>query len=163
PRIGAGTVLLIATWIGLIASFCDVSLLVMNTRFIRRDFYRLGGDFPWIVPSAVASLVLAPAALIALRARIRGTVPLAVPVGLLSLVGFLELSSRVRLELWASLIVSVGLAIQLVRFVRPRGHEFLRLVRWTVGLLVAILFATTLLTIGGGGLAVHGQRDSSPP
>jgi arylsulfatase A-like enzyme len=156
-------VLLIATWIGLIAGFCDVGLLVMNTRFIRRDFSRLGGDFPWIVPSAVAFLVLAPAALIALRARIRGTVPLAVPVGLLSLVGFLELSSRVRLELWASLIVSAGLAIQLVRFVRPRGHEFLRLVRGTVGLLVAILFATTLLTIGGRIWSEHRQRSALPP
>src|SRR5262249_47037771 len=101
--------------------------------------------------------------LIALRARIRGTVPLAVPVGLLSLVGFLELSSRLRLELWASLIVSAGLAIQLVRFVRPRGQGFLRLVRWTVGLLVAILFATTLLTIGGRIWSEHRQRSALPP
>jgi hypothetical protein len=52
-----------------------------------------------------------PAALIALRARIRGPVPLAVSVGLLSLIGFLELSARFRLQIWASLIVSAGLAI----------------------------------------------------
>ena len=60
-RIGAGTVLLIGTWIGLIAGFFDVCILVMNTKFIRRDFFRLGGDFPWIVPSAVAFSSLVPA------------------------------------------------------------------------------------------------------
>ncbi len=72
PRIGAGMVLLIATWIGLIAGFCDVGVLVVSTKFIRRDFYRLGGDFPWIIPSAISFLVLAPAALIALRAGFAG-------------------------------------------------------------------------------------------
>jgi hypothetical protein len=162
PGIGAGAVLLIGTWIGLIAGLWDVCLLVLNTKFIRRDFYRLGGDFPWIVPSAVAFLVLVPAALIALRARIRGPVPLAVPVGLLSLIGFLELSCRLRLVIWAALTISAGLAIQSVRFVRPRGHGFLRLVRWTVGLLLAILFATTLLTIGGRIWSEHRQRSALP-
>jgi arylsulfatase A-like enzyme len=163
PKIGAGMVLLIATWIGLIAGFCDVCALVAYTKFLRRDFYRLGGDFPWIIPSAVALVVIAPAALIALRARVRGAVPLAVPVGVLSLVGFLELSSRLRLELWASLIVSAGLAIQSVRFVRPRGHGFVRLVRRTVGFLVAILLATTLWTIGGRIWREHRQTSALPP
>ena len=163
PGVRAGTVLLIGTWIGLIAGFCDVCLLVMNTKFIRRDFYRLSGDFPWIVPSAVAFLVLLPAVLIALRARTRGSVPLAVPVGLLSFIGFLELSSRLRLEIWASLIVCAGLAIQSVRFVRPRRDGFLRLVRWTVGLLVAILLATTFVTIGRRMWSEHQQRSALPP
>ncbi len=161
-RVGAGTVLLIGTWIGLIAGLCDLCLLVLNTKYIRRDFYRLGGDFPWIVPSAVAILVLVPAALLAVRARIRGPVPLAVPVGLLSFIGFLELSCRLRLVIWAALIVSAGLAVQVVRFARPRGDGFLRLVRSTVGLLVATLFATTFLTIGGRIWSEHRQNSSLP-
>src|SRR4051812_18912463 len=140
PGIGAGTVLAVGTWIGLLAGFCDVGILVLSTRFIRRDFYRLGGDFPWIVPTAVAFVVLVPASLIALRSRIRGPVPLAVPVGLLSFIAFLELMCRLRLQVWAALIVSAGLSIQSVRLVRPRGDGFLRLVRWTVGWLVAVLF-----------------------
>jgi arylsulfatase A-like enzyme len=148
-EVGAGTVLLIGSWIGLIAGFCDVCLLVMITKFIRRDFYRLGGDFPWVIPLAVASLVLVPAAIVALRARIRGPVPLALPVGLLSFIAFLELSCRVRLEIWAALIFSAALAVQSARFVRPRGDGFLRLVRWTAGLLVASLLATMFWTVGG--------------
>ncbi len=95
-------------------------------------------------------------------ARIRGPVPLAVSVGLLSLVGFLELSCRLRLQIWASLIFSVGLAIQSVRFVRSRGNGFLRLVRWTAGLLVAILFATAFWTIGGRIWSEHRQKSALP-
>ena len=102
PGVGAGAVILIGTWIGLIAGFGDVGILVMNKRFIFRDFYHLGADFPWIIPSGVMVMVLVPALLIALFARIRGSVRLGVPVLLLSLVGFLDLSSRLRLELWAS-------------------------------------------------------------
>jgi arylsulfatase A-like enzyme len=161
-RVRAGTVLLIGTWIGLIAGFCDVCLLVLNAKIIRRDFYHLGGDFPWIVPSAIALLVLLPAGLIALCARIRGTVPLAVPVGVLSLIGFFELSCRLQLQMWAALIVGVGLAIQSVRFVRPRGDGYVRLVRWTAGWLVASLVATILLTIGGRDWSEHRQKSALP-
>ena len=71
-------------------AFGDLGFLVMNKRLIDRDFYRLGADFPWIIPSGVMLLVLAPALLIALLARIRGSVRLGVPVGLLSFVGFLD-------------------------------------------------------------------------
>ena len=66
PRVGAGTVLAIGTWIGLVVGFCDVGLLVLNKKFILKDFYRLSGDFPWIVILAVTVLVLAPALVIAL-------------------------------------------------------------------------------------------------
>ena len=161
-RIRAGTVLLIGTWIGLVAGLCDVGLLVLNTRLIRRDFYRLGDDFPWVVPTAVAFLVLAPAAIIAIRARIRGPVPLTVPVGFLSFIGFMELSCRLRLQVWAALIVSAGLAFQSLRFVRRRGDGFLRLVRWTVALPVAILLATMLTTIGGRIWSEHRLRSALP-
>ena len=44
----------------------------MNKRLIDRDFYRLGGDFPWIIPSGVVVLLLVPALLIALFAGFGG-------------------------------------------------------------------------------------------
>ncbi len=50
PGVGAGAVILIGAWIGLIAGFGDVGILVVNRRLIFRDFYHLGADFPWIVP-----------------------------------------------------------------------------------------------------------------
>ena len=69
---GPGTVLLLAAWIGLIAGFLDLGLLVVNRRLIDRDFYRLGGDFAWIIPAGVTILVLVPAIVLALIARMRG-------------------------------------------------------------------------------------------
>ena len=63
---------LIGTWIGLIAGFADVGFLVMNRRLIDHDFYHVGADFPWIVPLGVLVLVVAPAFFIALFAQDSG-------------------------------------------------------------------------------------------
>jgi arylsulfatase A-like enzyme len=163
PGVGAGAVILIGTWIGLIAGFGDVGFLVLSRRWIFRDFYRLGADFPWIVPSGVMVVVLVPALLIALFARIRGSVRLGVPVLLLSLVGFLDLCSRLRLELWATLILSTAMAVQSVRLVRSRPAGFLRLVRRTVGWLMAILVGSMLLTRGGRAWSEYRQQANLPP
>jgi arylsulfatase A-like enzyme len=162
PGVGAGAVILVGTWVGLIAGFGDVGILVINKRFIFRDFYHLGADFPWIVPAGVMVMVLVPALLIALFAKVRGSVRLGVPVLLLSLVGFLDLSSRLRLELWASLIISIAMAVQSVRLVRSRQAGFLRLVRWTVGLLIAILVGTMFVTHGGRVWSEYRQQANLP-
>jgi arylsulfatase A-like enzyme len=163
PGIGAGAVILIGTWIGLIAGFGDVGFLVINRRLIFRDFYHLGADFSWIIPSGVMVMVLVPALLIALFAKIRGSVRLGVPVLLLSLVGFLDLCARLRLELWATLIISLAMAIQSVRLVRSRPAGFLRLVRRTVGWLVAILVGTMFVTHGGRVWSEYHQQANLPP
>jgi arylsulfatase A-like enzyme len=163
PGVGAGAVILIGTWIGLIAGFVDAGILVINRRWIFRDFYHLGADFPWIVPLGVMVMVLVPALLIALFARIRGSVRLGVPVLLLSFVGFLDLSSRLRLELWASLIISIAMAGQSARLVRSRRAGFLRLVRRTVGWLMAILVGTMLVTDGGRVWSEYHQHANLPP
>ena len=89
-RIGAGTILLLAAWIGLIAGFIDLGLMMIKRRLIEEDFYRLRGDFPWIIPAAVTTLVLVPAIVLCLIARIRGgSLRLGGTVAVLSFVGFL--------------------------------------------------------------------------
>ena len=162
PGVGAGAVMLIGTWIGLIAGFGDVGILVVNRQFIYRNFYHLGADFPWIVPSGVMVMVLVPALLIALFARIRGSVRLGVPVLLLSLVGFLDLCARLRLELWASFIISIALAVRSVRLVRSRRAGFLQLVRRTVGWLIAILVGTMFVTYCGRAWSEYSQVANLP-
>ncbi len=161
--VGAGVVVLIGTWIGLIAGLCDVSFVVMNRRLIDRDFYRLGADFPWVVPLGVTVLILVPTLTIALIARYRGSVRLFVPVALLSFIGFLELSCRLRIQMWATVIISGALALQLVRWTRRRSDGFLALVRWTVGLLVAMLIAIMCLTAGGRLWSEYRQLSSLSP
>jgi len=161
---GPGTVLLLAVWIGLIAGFLDLGLMVVNKRLIDRDFFRLGGDYTWIIPAGVTTLVLVPAIAIALIAWTRGgAVRLGVPVGVLSFVGFLDMCARLPLELWASLLICGGLATQLVRLVRPRRLEFLRLVRRTVPLLAGILLTIMLVTIGGRAWSEHRAVSALPP
>ncbi len=164
--IGAGpaTVLLLAVWIGLIAGFLDLSLLVVNKRVIQRDFYRLGGDFTWIIPTGVTILVLAPGIVIALIARTRRRgVRMGVAVGVLSFFGFLDMSARLPLEPWASLLICGGLSTQLVRLVLPRRPAFLRLVRRTVPLLAGTLLAIMLVTIGGRAWTEYRAVAALPP
>jgi arylsulfatase A-like enzyme len=158
------TVLLLAIWIGLIAGFLDLGLLVVNKSLIAPDFYRLGDDFTWIIPAGVTILVLLPAIVIACIARKRrGTVRLGVAVGVLSFVGFLDLCARLPLELWASLLMCGGLAMQLVRLLRPRRPAFVRLVRRTVPLLAGSLLTIMLVTIGGRAWSEHRASSAVPP
>ena len=74
PRVvsRSGTILLVAVWIGLIAGFIDVGLLVLKRKWIERDFFRTGGHFPWLIPLAVTTLVFVPAIVLALIGRLRG-------------------------------------------------------------------------------------------
>jgi arylsulfatase A-like enzyme len=108
-------------------------------------------------------MVVVPALLIALLARIRGSVRLGMPVFVLSLVGFLDLCARLRLELWASLILSIALAVQSVRLVRARSAGFLRLVRRTLGWLIAILVGTIFVSQCGRAWSEYRQQANLPP
>ena len=98
-------------------------------------------------------LVLVPGIVLALVARLRrGGVRLGIAVGLLSFIGFLDVCARLPLELWASLLLSGGLAIQSARLVGPRRRAILRLVRRTTPLLIGALLAVMLVTDRRAGL-----------
>src|SRR5262245_57526386 len=115
--IAPATILLLAVWIGLVMGSLDLGFMVVN-RLIDGDFYRLSEHFVWIIPLAVAVVVLLPATMLALMARLlRRSVHLGLAVGLLSFIGFLDLCGRLPLALWASLLLSGGLAIQSARLV----------------------------------------------
>ena len=93
------TVLLVALWIGLIAGFLDLGLLIMRKRLFTSDFYRLGDHFWWVIPIGVGFLVLVPGTALAGIAFLhRPRVALGWVVGILSFVGFLDV---VRGSLWS--------------------------------------------------------------
>src|SRR5262245_4630754 len=95
--VGPATILLLAAWIGLVAGWLDLGLLVAN-RWIDGDFYRLSEHFVWIIPAGVAVVVGLPATMLALTARLwrRGVRP-GVAVGLLSFIAFLDVCARLPL------------------------------------------------------------------
>jgi hypothetical protein len=66
-RASGAMMFVLAAWIGLVAGFLDLGVLVVNKRLIKADFYRLGGDFVWIIPAGVTILVLVPAIMLVLR------------------------------------------------------------------------------------------------
>src|SRR5262245_21970914 len=60
-----GIIFLLAIWIGLVAGFLDLGILMVRRRLIGADFYRLGEQFLWIIPAGVAALLLIPATVLA--------------------------------------------------------------------------------------------------
>jgi arylsulfatase A-like enzyme len=136
-------------WIGLTAGFLDLGLVIVKSRFIEGDFYRLGSHFVWIIPAGVGVLVLLFGAALVLTAWLRrGAISLGVAVGLLSFVGFLELCARLPMHQWAALLLSGGFAVQLARRVGPRSLTFMPIVRRTAPLLVGTLLAIMLWSFG---------------
>jgi arylsulfatase A-like enzyme len=149
-RTSPGAILLVATWLGLAAGYVDLGLVILRNHLTGDNFYRLGDQFCWIIPAGVGVVLLVPGTALALIAGLRhGRVSLGAIVGFLSFVGFLDVCARLPLELWASLFLSGGLAVQAARLVRPRRLPFLRLVRLTTPLLVVALMAVMLLKLGG--------------
>jgi arylsulfatase A-like enzyme len=148
-RTAPATILLVAAWIGLTAGFLDLGLMVLKKRMTDDGFYRLGDDFPWAIPTTVGVLVLLPGMALALVAGLRRrALPLGAVVGPLSFVGFLDVCARLPLELWASLLLSGGLAVQSGWLAGAHRRRFLGLVRRTSPLLAGAVLAIILLTLG---------------
>jgi arylsulfatase A-like enzyme len=162
-RTAPATVMLVAIWIGLLAGFLDLGLLVVKKRLTGDVFYHLGDQFRWIIPTAVTVLVLLPGTALAFWAWLRrGRVSLAMAVGILSFIGYLDSCSRLPLELWSSLLLAGGLAVQSARFVRRRPAVFVRLVRRTVPFFSGVLLAIMLVSFGGRALAEYRAAHALP-
>src|SRR5436305_1982913 len=67
---------------------------------------------------------MVPGLALALVARLRGGVSLRAVVGLPAFVGFLDLSAKLPLEFWSSLLLSAGLAYQAARLAGRRRGAF---------------------------------------
>src|SRR5262245_19985361 len=148
-RLTPATILLLTLWLGLAAGFLDLGSLVVQTRLIQGEFYRLGHGFPWIIPAGVAALVLLPGGLIALIAALRrGAVPRAIAVSPPAFVAFLDISAKLPLEFWSSLLLTTGLTVQYTRLVGRRPEAFLRFARLTAPLLAGAVLALALATSG---------------
>ena len=161
--IGPAMIFVLAAWIGLVAGWLDLGLMVVHRR-VDGDFYRLGEHFVWLIPIGVAIVVVSSAAMLALIVRLRGRgLCLGVAVGLLAFLGFLDLCARLPLELWSSLLLSGGLAVQSARLVGPRRRGFLGLVRRTTPLLLGVLLAVLVGMTGRRAWSEHRAMAGLPP
>jgi arylsulfatase A-like enzyme len=163
-RTAPATILLVALWIGLVAGFLDLGLMVLKNRLTHDAFYRLGEHFAWIIPAAVAVLILLPGAALGVLACLnRGRLSLAKVVGLLSFIGFLDACSRLPLAFWSSLLFSSGLAVQSAWMVASHRAAFLGLARRTSPLLVGVLLAITLFCLGRRFVVEYHALATLPP
>ena len=152
----AATILLLATWVGLTSGWLDLGLTIMMRRLIHRDFYRLGEHFVWLTPLGVTVMVFLPGIVLALYARLRRRgLRMGIAVGLLTFIGFLDVCARLPFEVWASLLLSGGLAIQTGRLAGSRTRLTLNLLRRTTPWLIGALLLVMLVQIGGRAWSDH--------
>jgi arylsulfatase A-like enzyme len=163
-RTGPATILYVAIWMGLTTGFLDLGLFILRKHLTGDSFYRLGDHFRWIIPAASGALLLPAGLTLALIALLRGgRVDLRIVVGVLSFVGFLDCCARLPLEVWSSLLLSGGLAVQCARLAGAWRGPFLRLVRVTAPILIITLLAIVLLTFGSRAWAERRALASLPP
>jgi arylsulfatase A-like enzyme len=163
-RFAPSAIILMALWVGLVTGFLDLSLLAFKRRFIDHDLVRLGVGYPWIIPAAVAALVLLPGVALAAVAwfRHRG-IPAGMSVGVPTFIGLLDVSTKFPLEFWSSSLLSAGLAVQTIRILRRRPDACLRLVRSTLPLLAGLVLLLGLTTSGRRAWSEHRALAALPP
>jgi arylsulfatase A-like enzyme len=163
-RLSAAKVLLVSACLGLIAGFVDLVSTVIQIRLFHGEFYRLNHGFWWIIPVGVATLVLVPGSTLAVVAHLlRRRMPIAIAVGLPSFVAFLDLIGTLPLELWASLLLSGGLAVQSARLVRTRQRSVLRLASLTTPPLAGVVLLLALATSGARAWSEQRTIAALPP
>jgi arylsulfatase A-like enzyme len=163
-RLSATKVLLVSASIGLIAGFLDLISTVLQNRLFNGEFYRLNHGFSWIIPTGVATLVFIPGIALAsvVWLRRRG-MPIGIAVGLPAFIGFLDLIGTLPLELWASLLLSGGLAVQSARLVRAQERNVLRFASVVTPLLAGAVVLLALATSGARVWAERRLTASLPP
>ncbi len=160
----AAAVLLMAIGIGLAAGFLDLGVFIVRISVLEGEFYYLSQDFVWMVPAAVAGLVLLPGTILALIAQLRrGAMRVDIVVGLLVFFGSLDVAARLSLDLWTAPFLCGGLAVQSARLTRSHTGAFLILVRRTTPVLVGGLLATMVVTVGGRAWSEHRASATLPP
>ena len=131
-RTAPATILLVAIWIGLIAGFLDLGLLIFKKRLTGDDFYRLGDQFRWIIPAGVCMLVLLPGTVLALISCVRrGRFPWVSPWGCCHSSASSIHAARLPLGALGVVLFSGGLAVQSARWSVARREPFVGLVRRT--------------------------------
>lgn len=145
PAASAGPLdlVLLALWCGILAGVAELLVLGFG-RYVRREIVFTGRDVIWMAPAAGAALFAPIGAALALAARRRPSLP-SWPLALAVLGSLLFFGSLIRIpELhWAaSLLLAVGLGVQVARPLSRRTAGFVRLVRrttpWLLGLVPAI-------------------------
>ena len=139
---GPAAVLLIFAWFALTAGLGEAGVLLVR----RYVFHRLTWTSihaVWMAPVANLALLALPALGLALLARLRrDLVPTALLTGALAFftsMMLLEVAANGGLALWAMILISLGVAVQLGRRLTEYPERFMALIRRTMPALGAIV------------------------
>lgn len=158
-RRGAGTILVQALWFGLATGIAEVGLLAVRKYLLHR-FLFVSMDAVWMAPAADAVLFLAAGILLWVINRVLPSRWRIAPAGVFTALGvFTLLLMYGPLSRLAAGIIALGIGVQAARILSSREAVYLRLVRRSVAVLLAIV------VLGGVGvraaMALAGRTQGS--
>jgi arylsulfatase A-like enzyme len=142
------SILIIGVWFGLVTGFVEVFILSYRM-FILVQKISLSKNFPWMVPLGYTIIFLIPGIISYLITRIRSNFnPLRITIFIFSFLCFLSWITLLfsNLELIAILLLTIGLAFQMSRFVIDHP----KILYWTIRR--TILGLTTIFILLGIGV-----------
>jgi arylsulfatase A-like enzyme len=142
--------LFLAAWSGIVGGYIDLGMIFVHRHLFHASlYYEQGNQFRWTVPAANLALLIVPGLLVAGLNRLRP--------GLLSL----PAAARVfaTLALWgaflrapfygaATLVLALGMASVFSRWIKCHVVAFMRLVRYSLVVLLPLLGGTAAISYG---------------
>jgi arylsulfatase A-like enzyme len=146
-RTGAGMVLLLAVWFGLLTGFGELASVMSVTYILDRFLSHWGWHRVWMTPLADVLIFLVPGLLLALCARFwPHRVTLRTCVTIFSILGTLCLALffHGRIHILALLVLACGAGVQTGRMAAARAAGFQRWVRRTAPVMAGLVLVLGL-------------------
>ena len=159
PRRGEDSlrdVLFAALWLAMVTGLVEVAILTFR-KVALGETIQLSQHYVWMAPAAYALMFALPALALSLISRYWSRVRLQHAAGLLAFLSALGILFMFpRLHRLAMLVLAVGAGVQVARMVESHRAGFMRLVRRSVGILLAVI--VLLGVIVAGALALGERR-----
>jgi arylsulfatase A-like enzyme len=156
--------LLIAVWFGLVAGLGEVSLAAI-AKFFLHHYTHLSPQIVWMTPSADAIVLAIPGLIFAIVMwRWPGTPAFRIATFVFAFLACLSVLLRVSwLQAYAAMILAVGLAVQTSHLVASHCWGFLRFVKRSLGVIVAIVLLMAISLYSWQSLAERRALAKLPP
>ncbi len=155
PSLDSGPALVLAAWFGLMGGYLDLGMIALRRDVLHASlYYEQGKHFLWTVPVANLAVMMVPWLLVAGVNRLRpGRGSLRAATLLFAALALWGPLLRAPLYAAATLVVALGAARLISRWIQRHAAGFLRFARSSLIALVALVSITAVVTYGRQALA----------
>ena len=164
PHASCRSILVLAGWFGLLGGLLDLAMIFARKDWLHATHYHeQGRHFVWTVPLAHLGLLIAAGLLIAIIVRLRpGLISIRSAAFILATMALWGPLLRAPIHGLAGLVVAIGAARLLSRWISSHPAGFLRFATASLAVLMVILASTTVISLRSESRAETRARASLP-